>query len=133
MIAGGGWGSTGDSREKAGTIPRALARDGLYRSVPEDSREAGNTSPSQVLKQTSCYFFGHRPRRNKVRKGFFSAWTICGRCNRLMVRGHFGWQSATAADKREFELALARRSAEARSRDLDRVQGVEAPNKKHVS
>ena len=65
-----------------------------------------------MIKRLWCYFAQHRPRRHRVEKSRFSAWTVCGRCNLLMARGYFGWQRADSADRRQFKRALAKRDAD---------------------
>ena len=53
-----------------------------------------------------CYFSGHRPRRNYFKPARFKAWTLCGRCNAVMVRDYYGWSRANDTEARALERAL---------------------------
>ena len=60
-----------------------------------------------MIKRIICYFRGHQPRRNYFKPIRFNAWTLCARCNGVMVRGYYGWIPANDTEERAFRRAFA--------------------------
>ena len=91
-------------------------------------RMADGIAVSQSVRPTMigrilCYFSGHRPRRNYFKPMRFSAWTLCGRCDAVMVRSYYGWTRANDTEERALERALASWAARDEIATEEKVSG----------